>query len=180
MINTQINNQTTINQSLIPDFRKNLNTLNLTQIENYQPVEEFQDSNGSVWKLVKSAYNSCIEIPDPKNLQIVNFWNHAFPNLKDQKIYLYVVEGIKQPRVETEKPTKILYQWFSLVGLQQFTPSMISDNEWLKANVYASQIVDNRVSILNALCRCNYQTEVPTQNELIRINEEPKAGRTSK
>lgn len=180
MINTQINSQTNINQSLIPDFRKNLNTLNLTQIENYQPVEEFKDSNGSLWKLVKSACNSCIEIPDPKSVQIVNFWNHIFPNLDNPKVYLYVVEGIKQPRVETEKPTRILYQWFSLIGMQQFTPQMISDAEWLKANVYASEIVDNRVSILNSLCRCQCQQQVPAQNGLIKLNEEQKAGRNSK
>ena len=175
MITNPALNQTS-NTNLIPDFRKNLNTLNLTQIENYQPIEKFTDSKGSQWELVKSASNSCIEIPDPKSIQIVDYWNHLFPNLKD-KIYIYVVEGVKQPRVETEKPTRILYQWFSLVGLASFTPQMISDNEWLKANVYASPIVDSRLSILNALCRTQVQENVPAKSELIKLNE---SGRNSK
>lgn len=170
MIPNQNLNQN-VNQSLIPDFRKNLNTLNLTQIENFKPIEQFTDSQGSQWQLVKSSANSCIEIPDPKSVQVVNYWNHIYPNLNNPKVYLYVVEGIKQPRVETERPTRILYQWFSLVGIQQFTPQMISDNEWLKANVYASEIVDNRVSILNALCRTQVQEQAPIKNELIKINE---------
>lgn len=177
MITNPTLNQTS-NTNLIPDFRKNLNTLNLTQIENYQPVEAFTDSNGSQWKLVKSASNSCIEIPDPKSVQVVNYWNHIYPNLNNPKVYLYVVEGVKQPRVETERPTRILYQWFSLIGLTEFTPQMISDAEWLKANVYASAIVDNRVSILNALCRTNLQPNETNKSELIKINE--SSGRNSK
>ena len=172
-----LTNQTNPNLNLIPDFRKNLNTLNLTQIEHFKPVEAFTDSTGSIWRLVKSAENSCIEIPDPKSIQIVNYWNHIFPNLKDQKVYLYVVEGIKQPRVETERPTRILYSWFSLTGIAAFTPQMISDNEWLKANVYASEIIDNRVSILNALCQTNVQPAEPIKSELIKINEERPANK---
>lgn len=169
MLNNPLQNQ--LPNQLIPNIQQNLNTLNLTQIADFDPVKMFTDQTGAQWQLVKASFDSSIEIPDPKTIQIVNYWNHIFPNLEKQKVYLYVVEGIKQPRVETERPTRILYQWFSLVGLQQFTPQMISPNEWLKANVYASAIIDNRVSILNALCKVEQPQPTPqNKGELIRID----------
>ena len=152
------------------------NTLNLTQIEGFLPIQEFTDTSNTKWNLVKSFQDSSIDIPDPKSIQIMNYWNHEFPNLKE-KIYIYVVEGIKQPRVETEQPTRILYQWFSNLFVPTFNPQMISDKEWLKANVYAASVMDTRVSILQALCHIDTPVEVEnnTTGKLLRVeglNEE--------
>ena len=126
--------------------------LALNQIQGFEPVQSFKDESNTSWVLVKEASNSTIDIPDPKSLQIVDYWNHEFPGLKS-KLYIYVVEGIKQPRVETEQPTRIMYQWFSTVFVPTFTPQMISEREWLKANVYAAPVLNARVSKLKALCK---------------------------
>ena len=144
-------------------------TLCLSQIEGFEPVSEFTDSAQTKWHLVKSAFNSCIEIPNPKNVQIVNYWNHAFPNLKEN-VYIYVVEGIKQPTVETERPSRIMYQWFSIKNIPSFMPSMITDLEWKKANVYGAEIADTRVSQLYALCKISNNTPIEeTNTDLIKV-----------
>ena len=129
-------------------------SLRLTQIEGFVPVEKFKDNSNTIWTLAKAASNSTVGIPDPKTVQIVDFWNHKFPK-KDlsTEIYIYVVEGIKPPAVETEQPTRVLYQWFSTVPVFNFTPQMITEKEWLKANVYSAPIADSRMSKLMALCR---------------------------
>ena len=170
--------------NLIPNnilgLNPNLNgTLGLTQIDSFEPVTEFKDKTQCVWKLVKSAFNSSIEIPNPKCLQITDYWNHIYPNLSEQ-VYVYAVEGIKQPTVETEKPVKILYQWFSLKNVPNFLPTMITESEWKRANVYASEIEDTRMSKLLALCRIE-SIDVPTvqpdksDNQLIKLGKnEPK------
>lgn len=144
------------------------NTLNLSQIEGFEPVGSFTDDSNTSWSLVKSSFDSATEIPDPKSLQLVDYWNHIFPNL-EEKIYVYVVEGIKQPRVETEHPTRIIYQWFSTSYVPNFTPQMITDQEWRKANVYAAPIVNSRVSKLNALCKVQTVVEEPKESDLIKI-----------
>lgn len=151
------------------------NTLSLNQIEGFTPVQEFTDETNTKWSLVKSSLDSTIDIPDPKTLQIVDFWNHEFPNLKT-KLYVYVVEGVRQPRVETEQPSRILYQWFSPVFVPTFTPQMISDKEWLKANVYAAPVVNARVSKLNAICHIKgsevYYGNVDVSNDkLLKVDE---------
>lgn len=129
-------------------------SLHLTQIEGFEPVQKFTDSTNTQWTLAKAATNSTVGIPDPKSVQIVDFWNHKFPREGlSQDVYVYVVEGVKQPSVETEQPTRILYQWFSTTPVYSFTPQMISDKEWLKANVYSAPMVDARVSKLHALCK---------------------------
>lgn len=129
-------------------------SLQLTQIQGFAPVEKFRDSTNTLWTLAKAASNSTVGIPDPKSIQIVDFWNHKFPR-KDlsTEIYIYVVEGIKPPAVETEQPTRVLYQWFSTVPVFNFTPQMITDKEWLKANVYSAPIADSRMSKLLSLCK---------------------------
>ena len=154
-----LNNFMAPNGSLLPNYFQQpvlpqMQSLGLNQVEGFAPVNEFTDESNTKWTLAKAASNSTVGIPDPKSLQIVDFWNHAFPR-KDlsSKLYVYVVEGIKQPQVATEQPMKVLYQWFSPVFVPQFTPQMISDQEWKKANVYAAPVVDARVSKLNALCK---------------------------
>ena len=149
-------------------------TLGLNQIENYEPVPEFVDSCNVRWQLVKAAGNATVEIPNPKNIQITDYWNHAFVGI-NSKIYVYVVEGIKQPRVETERPTRVLYQWFSTTMVKQFTPQMITDREWMKANVYAAPMQDSRVSKLYALCKVkadtNNESAIPNNDSLIKVEE---------
>lgn len=127
-------------------------SLALNQIEGYAPVETFKDDTNTPWTLVKAASNSTVDVPDPKSIQIVDFWNHDFPGLRT-KLYVYVVEGIKQPRVETEQPTRVMYQWFSTEFVPAFTPAMISEKEWMKANVYAAPLLNARMSKLNAICK---------------------------
>lgn len=147
-------------------------TLRLNQIEGFEPVKEFTDESNTPWKLVKAASNSTVDVPDPKQLQIVDYWNHEFPGLKN-KLYCYVVEGIKQPRVETEQATRILYQWFSPVFVPTFTPQLITPREWLKANIYAAPILNIRLSKLNALCRTVEATATHPEEEdkLLQVEE---------
>lgn len=148
------------------------NTLCLSQIDKFIPTKKFTDDNNTEWALVKASSDSTVDIPDPKNMQVIDYWNHEFPNLKT-KVYVYVVEGIRQPRVETEQPTRIMYQWFSTVFVPNFTPTMITDKEWLKANVYAAPVINSRVSKLNAICRTNsdYHNGDNNDDKLIKIDE---------
>lgn len=130
---------------------QNVGVLGLRQMMNFNITHDFKDSDGKQWKLVKSANDASVEVPDPAFVQITDYWNHDFPN-SNGKVYIYVVEGIKRPRVDTERPVRVLYQWFSTKNNPQFTPQMISANEWRRANVYTAQIQDSRVSKLSALC----------------------------
>ena len=146
-------------------------SLHLTQIEGFSPVQSFTDSTNTEWVLAKAASNSTVGIPDPKTVQIVDFWNHKFPrNDLSQDIYIYVVEGIKQPTVETEQPTRVLYQWFSTTAVFNFTPQMITGKEWLKANVYSAPVADSRVSKLQALCKVS---EISTEKSTTSNEEQP-------
>ena len=117
---------------------QNVGVLGLRQMMNFNITHDFKDSDGKQWKLVKSANDASVEVPDPAFVQITDYWNHDFPN-SNGKVFIYVVEGIKRPRVDTERPVRVLYQWFST-------------NEWRRANVYTAQIQDSRVSKLSALC----------------------------
>lgn len=147
-------------------------SLGLNQIEGFQPVQGFVDETNTRWTLVKAASNSTIDIPDPKTLQVLDYWNTEFPGIKT-KLYVYVVEGVKPPRVETEQPTRVMYQWFSTRFVREFTPQMISEREWLRANVYAAPIVNARVSKLNAICHiANGPQAVPAQEDnLLKVEE---------
>lgn len=148
--------------------------LGLTQVERFEPVKEFTDSSGLQWVLTKASYDSTRDVPDPKAVQITDYWNHEVPNIK-QKVYIYVVEGIRMPRVEIEQPSRILYQWFSAVFIPKFDPTMITDREWLRANVYSASIGDTRISKLNALCKVKEtKTSEPAKAEeeaLLRVEE---------
>lgn len=148
---------------------QNRSTLGLNQIENFAPVQKFSDETNTEWTLVKSSTDSTVDIPDPKSMQVIDYWNHEFPGLKT-KLYVYVVEGVRQPRVETEQPTKILYQWFSTVFVPTFTPQMITDKEWLKANVYAAPVINSRVGKLKAICKLEDMPAADTKEEkLIKV-----------
>ena len=148
--------------------------LGLTQVEGYEPVQSFADSSGVVWVLAKSSSDSTRDVPDPKSVQITDYWNHEFPNIR-QKVYVSVVEGIRVPRVETEQPSRILYQWFSSVFIPKFDPTMITEREWLKANVYVASMGDTRVSKLNAICKVKAQEKIqetkPEEESLLRVEE---------
>ena len=147
-------------------------TLGLTQIEGFQPVQEFTDETNTKWTLVKSYFDSTVDVPDPKSMQVVDFWNHKFVGLKeDKQLFVYVIEGIRQPRVETEQPSRVLFQWFSQVNVKDFTPQMITDREWMKANVYAAPVVNGRVSKLCAICHVNGASvqAKPADDALIRV-----------
>lgn len=185
-----LNNNTLLANPFVPVNPITLqmkNTLGLNQIDGFKPVEKFTDDTNTEWSLAKASNDSTVDIPDPKALQITDFWNHEFPKpLKNAKLYIYVVEGIRQPRVETEQPTRVLYQWFSTIGLRDFTPAMISEKEWLKANVYSAPVVNARVSKLIALCQV--PSVAATQNgtqedKLIQVEEltnESDTGDTNK
>ena len=161
-----------INNPMINPIKQFTPTLCLNQIEGYVPSKKFRDDTNTEWTLVKSSTDSTLDIPEPKSIQIVDYWNHEFPNIKT-KLYVYIVEGIRQPRVETEQPTRILYQWFSTVWIPNFTPQMITDKEWLKANVYAAPISNSRISKLKAICHIEGDLGTQSQHEdkLITVEE---------
>ena len=148
--------------------------LGLTQVEGFAPVQSFADSSGVQWVLSKASSDSTRDVPDPKAVQITDYWNHEFPNIR-QKVYVYVVEGIRVPRVETEQPSKILYQWFSSIFIPKFDPTMITDREWLKANVYTASLSDTRLSKLNAICKVKVneivQETKPEEEALLKVEE---------
>lgn len=125
--------------------------LGLCQVNGFQMVQSFRDAAGVEWSLRKSAEDSSVDIPDPGYVQITDFWNHSVPGTGD-KVFIYVVEGIRRPRTTNERPVKILYQWFSEYNNPTFTPQMITPAEWAAANVFTSAIGDARVSKLKALC----------------------------
>lgn len=125
--------------------------LGLCQVNGFQMVQQFRDAAGAEWTLRKSAEDSSVDIPDPAYVQVTDFWNHVVPGT-DNRVYIYVVEGIKRPRTTSERQVRILYQWFSEYNNPTFTPGMISPAEWAAANVFTSAIGDARVSKLNALC----------------------------
>lgn len=125
--------------------------LGLCQVEGFNMTRQFTDAAGVNWVLKKAAEDSGVDIPDPAYVQVTDFWNHAVPGTGD-KVYIYVVEGIRRPRTTNEHPVKILYQWFSEYNNPTFTPQMITPAEWAAANVFTSAIGDARVSKLKALC----------------------------
>ena len=169
-----------LNQSLLPPITNfsdpvltPKNTLCLNQIADFEPIKQFTDDSNTTWVLSKSSSDSTIDVPDPANMQVVDYWNHEFPGIKS-RIYIYVVEGIRQPRVETEQPSRIMYQWFSTVFVPTFTPQMITQREWLRANVYAAPVTQTRMSKLKALCKVSNTSPFvgpPTKDELITVKE---------
>lgn len=151
---------------------QNRSSLNLNQVEGFTPVDRFTDETNTEWSLAKASTDSTVDIPDPKTLQIVDYWNHEFPKELPKKLYIYVVEGIRKPRVETEQPTRVLYQWFSPTCIMDFRPEMITEREWLKANVYSAPVVNARVSKLNALCQVpsgTHNSNESTEDKLLVV-----------
>ena len=157
-------NQVTPNQPVI-------NTLNLNQVKGIVPVKDFVDEMNVQWTLYKAATNSAVDIPSPKTVQVTDCWVHQYLGT-DAKVYVYVVEGIRMPRVPTEQPSRILYQWYSEVYVQNFNHTMITDAEWLKANVYTAPGTNARMSKLTVFCpqpNNNGQQQSPVDNKPIFI-----------
>lgn len=178
------NTAAAINPSLINGLYPQIPQLQLTQIDGFDTPHEFRDSNGTVWTLVKAANSGMSEIPDPQSVSITDYWNHEFPGSQN-KIFIYVVEGIRAPKTARESACRILYSWFSTTNNRAFTPQMIRPAEWLIANVYAAGLVDARVSKLNALCRV--KTDAPPAADqtgghtpLIRMEDVLNDGRTER
>lgn len=144
----------TINPNLLSSLYQSqaVPSLQLTQIDGYEPLPEFTDSSGVRWRLVKAANSGMSEIPDPQSVNVTDYWNHEYPG-SGGKVFVYVVEGVRVPKTTREAACNVLYCWFSTVDNKQFTPQMIRPNEWLMANVYASPVTDARVSKLKALCK---------------------------
>ena len=165
-----------INQNIANANIPNLNTnlinsitaaqkqpIGLTQFKDLNMPQSFTDDNGTKWKLAKSSKDSSVEIPDPAMVTLTRWWNHVHP-LSNGKVYIYVVEGIKRPRIESENSVMVLYQWFSTANRSNFTPNDITAAEWYNANVYTANIIDSRISQLRALCGMNLEQKINTPN----------------
>ena len=137
--------------------------IGLTQFKDLNMPQSFTDDNGTKWKLAKSSKDSSVEIPDPAMVTLTRWWNHAHP-LSNGKVYIYVVEGIKRPRIESENSVMVLYQWFSTANRSNFTPNDITAAEWYNANVYTANIIDSRISQLRALCGITQEQKINTPN----------------
>ena len=166
-----INNQN-ITTANIPNLNTNLinsitaaqkQPIGLTQFKDLNMPQSFTDDNGTKWKLAKSSKDSSVEIPDPAMVTLTRWWNHVHP-LSNGKVYIYVVEGIKRPRIESENSVMVLYQWFSTANRSNFTPNDITAAEWYNANVYTANIIDSRISQLRALCGLNQEQKINTPN----------------
>lgn len=157
--------------------------IGLTQFRDLDMPQNFVDNSGISWKLAKSAKDSSVEIPDPSMVALTRWWNHVHP-ASNGRVYLYVVEGIKKPRIETEAPVMVLYQWFSMCNRPNFTPQDITSSEWYNANVYTANIVDSRISILNSLCGSESVQEKPRQETIQELDvgllNEPAAERKAR
>lgn len=166
-----INNQN-ITTANIPNLNTNLinsitaaqkQPIGLTQFKDLNMPQSFTDDNGTKWKLAKSSKDSSVEIPDPAMVTLTRWWNHVHP-LSNGKVYIYVVEGIKRPRIESENSVMVLYQWFSTANRSNFTPNDITAAEWYNANVYTANIIDSRISQLRALCGLNQEQKINVPN----------------
>ena len=141
-LNTSIPN---LNTNLINSITAQKQPIGLTQFKDLNMPLSFTDDNGTKWKLAKSSKDSSVEIPDPA-------------------VYIYVVEGIKRPRIESENSVMVLYQWFSTANRSNFTPNDITAAEWYNANVYTANIIDSRISQLRALCGLNQEQKINVPN----------------
>ena len=159
-LNTSIPN---LNTNLINSITEQKQPIGLTQFKDLNMPLSFTDDNGTKWKLAKSSKDSSVEIPDPAMVTLTRWWNHAHP-LSNGKVYIYVVEGIKRPRIESENSVMVLYQWFSTANRSNFTPNDITAAEWYNANVYTANIIDSRISQLRALCGITQEQKINTPN----------------
>lgn len=147
-----LNSVTPLNSNLIGNISKT--PIGLTQFKDVNMPIEFTDNTGVKWRLAKSAKDASVEIPDPSMVALTRWWNHVHPS-SNGKVFLYVVEGIKRPRIDSENAVMVLYQWYSTNNRPNFTPNDITAPEWYNANVYTANIVDSRISLLQALCGVN-------------------------
>ena len=155
-------------------YQGQIQSLQLTQIEGHKPIESFIDSSGKEWKLVKACSDSSSDVPSINSVSLTDYWNHEVEGA-NPKIYIYVVEGIKQPKNEKEVPCSIMYVWFSTVNNMSFNPNMISASEWLMANVYAGNLTDTRISKLAYLTENIVKKEQNIQRPaLIKLDETTK------
>lgn len=118
----------------------------------------------ATWALVKDARSGMGEVPDPQAVTITDYWEHEYPGSAG-KVYIYVVEGIRNPKTTRETACRVLYSWFSTVHAPNFTPQLIRPQEWLMANVYAASLSDARVSKLTALCNIQPEPQPEPQTE---------------
>lgn len=161
--NIQTANIPNLNTNLINSITAQKQPIGLTQFKDLNMPQAFTDDNGTKWKLAKSSKDSSVEIPDPAMVTLTRWWNHVHP-LSNGKVFIYVVEGIKRPRIESENSVMVLYQWFSTVNRSNFTPNDITAAEWYNANVYTANIIDSRISQLRALCGLNQEQKINTPN----------------
>lgn len=152
-----------LNANLINSITAQKQPIGLTQFKDLNMPLTFTDDNGTKWKLAKSSKDSSVEIPDPAMVTLTRWWNHVHP-MSNGKVFIYVVEGIKRPRIESENSVMVLYQWFSTVNRSNFTPNDITPAEWYNANVYTASIVDSRISQLRALCGMNQEQKINVPN----------------
>lgn len=152
-----------LNTNLINSISAQKQPIGLTQFKDLNMPLTFTDDNGTKWKLAKSSKDSSVEIPDPAMVTLTRWWNHVHP-MSNGKVYIYVVEGIKRPRIESENSVMVLYQWFSTVNRSNFTPNDITAAEWYNANVYTANIIDSRISQLRALCGMNQEQKINAPN----------------
>ena len=152
-----------LNTNLINSITAQKQPIGLTQFKDLNMPLTFTDDNGTKWKLAKSSKDSSVEIPDPAMVTLTRWWNHVHP-MSNGKVFIYVVEGIKRPRIESENSVMVLYQWFSTVNRSNFTPNDITAAEWYNANVYTANIIDSRISQLRALCGLNQEQKINTPN----------------
>ena len=152
-----------LNTNLINSITAQKQPIGLTQFKDLNMPQAFTDDNGTKWKLAKSSKDSSVEIPDPAMVTLTRWWNHVHP-MSNGKVYIYVVEGIKRPRIESENSVMVLYQWFSTANRSNFTPNDITAAEWYNANVYTANIIDSRISQLRALCGMNQEQKINAPN----------------
>lgn len=161
--NIQTANIPNLNANLINSITAQKQPIGLTQFKDLNMPLSFTDDNGTKWKLAKSSKDSSVEIPDPAMVTLTRWWNHVHP-MSNGKVFIYVVEGIKRPRIESENSVMVLYQWFSTVNRSNFTPNDITAAEWYNANVYTASIIDSRISQLRALCGLNQEQKINAPN----------------
>ena len=144
----------------------------LSQIKDKEPVKEITTDDGITYTLAKSAFDSSTSIPDPSLVFFTDAWCKEYPN-SNGKVWCYCCQGIKRPASSTEKPTLILYTWFSTQGDPTFNPSTITRDDWLRACVYAHPLANHRNSIYNSLCGVSAPKQT-FEESLISLPEQTK------
>ena len=160
-------------------------SLGLTQIENHAYPKEFRDSDGTTWHLIKDIRDSSVDVPDPKTVTFTDAWGHK--HLKPHAppdIYLYAAEGMRAPRVPTEAPCRLLYVWASTTVCSNFTPAMVTPQEWAAAAVYSAPLGSSRESKLAALCGVettekNAASATPNTLIIMRDSDDGRAAQTT-